>query len=114
MTESEFDKIVEDTCEAIKLTLIVKGKEYRRNGAVFHNFDVGAQMTGQTREKVLHGFALKHLVSISDMRNDIERGVLPKRGTVEEKFGDAIIYMILEKASVIDRINNFKIGNDVR
>lgn len=63
-----------------------------------HNFEQGAKITGQIREKVLFGFALKHHISIADMRDDIEKGLIPTKEKVEEKFNDAIIYLILEKA----------------
>jgi hypothetical protein len=106
MTENIFDELVKESCEQIKEILIVKGKEYRRNNNVFHNFEKGAAITGKTREEVLFGFALKHQVSIADMREDLNQGKLPTIEAVEEKFGDAIIYLILEKASFIDRIKN--------
>lgn len=107
--EYEFDVVVDQTCKAIVKTLLVKGKEYRRNGDPYHNFEQGAIRTGKTREEVLNGFALKHEISIQDMRNDLIQGRLPKIETVEEKFNDLLIYLIIEKASILDRINNQKI-----
>lgn len=104
MTEKEFDKVIEDTLQHIKNLLIVKGKEYRRNNDVFHNFHQGMNITGQTREEVIYGFALKHIISINDMRKDIKSGVIPKISTVEEKFNDLLVYTLIEKASVIDSI----------
>lgn len=106
MTKDFFKKVLNETLEGIKHTLGVKAMEYVRNDNAMHNFDTGAKMTGQTREKVIAGFALKHVVSISDMRNDIEKGNLPTKELVEEKFGDAINYLILEKASILHRIEN--------
>jgi hypothetical protein len=38
------------------------------------------------------------------MTNDIDLGKLPNEDTVNEKFGDNIIYLILKKAMFIDRI----------
>ena len=103
--EIEFDNIIENTLEKIRVLLTVKGKEYRRNNNPYHNFEVAAKMNNCTREQALHGFALKHLVSISDIRNDIANGKLPNIMTVEEKFGDIITYFLLEKASIINKIN---------
>ena len=40
MTENRFEQIVDETLNQIKETLIVKGKEYRRNQDPFHNFKV--------------------------------------------------------------------------
>jgi hypothetical protein len=108
MTEEQFDKEVQHVLDTVKQVLLVKGKEYRRNNNPFHNFEVAANMANTTIEKSLYGFALKHLVSISDIRNDIENGKLPTLEMVDEKFIDAINYLILEKASIVDRIINKK------
>jgi len=104
MTEAHFEDVVEEVLQHIKDTLLIKGKEYRRDNNPFHNFDVGARRTNTSREKVLDGFLLKHEVSIEDITNDLEKGILPKVATLDEKFGDNIIYLILKKASIIDRI----------
>ena len=61
--EFNFDTDIEATLVQIKELLLVKGKEYRRNNDVYHNFNVGAKISGQIPEKVLQGFLLKHLVS---------------------------------------------------
>ena len=104
MTNERFDQVVNQTLEEIKNTLIVKSKEYQRNQDPFHNFEEGSKRSGLIREKVLDGFLLKHEISIADMTNDLEKGILPKIETVEEKFGDNLIYLILKKASIIDKI----------
>ncbi|MBP6566055.1 MAG: hypothetical protein KA270_02745 [Saprospiraceae bacterium] len=104
MSEARFDQIVDEVCEQIKNTLQVKAKEYRRNNNVFHNFDMGSQRSGLIREKVIDGFMLKHEVSISDMTNDLEKDILPTKSVLDEKFGDNIIYLIIKKASIIDKI----------
>jgi hypothetical protein len=104
MTEQRFDDLIEQTLNQIRETLIVKGKEYRRNNNVFHNFDEGSKRSGLIREKVLDGFLLKHEISIMDMTNDLVDGKLPKIETIEEKFGDNLIYLLIKKASIIDKI----------
>ena len=102
--EEFFENVVSNTLHKIKQTLVVKGKEYRRNNDPFHNFNEGARLKNITREKVLDGMLLKHEISISDMTNDIEEGILPSFSTVNEKFNDNIIYLILKKASILDRV----------
>jgi len=104
MSEEEFDKIIEESCANIKQTLVVKGKEYRRNNNVFHVFEQAARIANITREKAMYGFALKHQVSIADIRNDLDKGILPTLEILEEKYSDAVNYLLLEKASIIDRI----------
>lgn len=106
MTEDRFDEVVDIFLNSVRETLIVKGKEYRRNGNVFHNFDEGSKRSGLIREKVLDGFLLKHEISIADITNDLEKGILPKISTIDEKFGDNVIYLIIKMASIIDKIEN--------
>ena len=108
MTENRFEQIVDETLNQIKETLIQKGREYRRNNNPFHNFEEGSKRSGLIREKVLDGMLLKHEISIADMTNDLEKGILPKIETVEEKFGDNLIYLILKKASIIDKIEQYE------
>lgn len=104
--EALFNQVVSDTLEQIKETLLIKGKEYRRNNNPFHNFEEGARIKGITREKVLDGMLLKHEISINDMTNDLDNNILPSEEIVNEKFNDNIIYLILKKASILDRIKN--------
>jgi hypothetical protein len=112
MTNERFDQVVNQTLEELKNILIVKSKEYQRNNNPFHNFEEGSKRSGLIREKVLDGMLLKHEISIADMTNDLEKGILPKIETIEEKFGDNLIYLILKKASIIDKIENENINKD--
>ena len=107
MTEKRFDEVVDCFLNSIRETLLVKAKEYRRNSNVFHNFDEGARRSGLIREKVLDGFLLKHEISIADITNDLEKGILPKISTLDEKFGDNVIYLIIKMASIIDKIEQY-------
>jgi hypothetical protein len=104
MTEEQFNKVIEYTLDSIKETLLIKSKEYRRNNNPFHNFEEGSRKSGLSREKVLDGMLLKHEISIADMTNDLDKGIIPKIETVNEKFGDNIIYLLIKKAMIIDRI----------
>ena len=104
MTEKRFDEIVDEVCKQITDTLKIKAKEYRRNNNPFHNFDIGSQRSGLIREKVLDGFLLKHEISITDITNDLVENKLPSKKLIDEKFGDNIIYLVIKKASIIDKI----------
>ena len=106
MTEKNFDWVIEQTLDSIRNILVIKGKEYRRFSNPFHNFEEGAKITGQTREDVLWGFAMKHYISIQDIKVDLNNGKLPSKAQVEEKYNDLLIYLMIEKASLIDRIQN--------
>ena len=110
MNTIDFDEVVSNRLESIKNTLLIKAKEYAKGDEDrLHNFNRGAQITGQSREKVLQGFMLKHLVSVFDMIDD------PSKATeymIEEKVGDAINYLILLEASFKDRLNNQKLENE--
>jgi hypothetical protein len=105
MTEDRFEQVVNETLDQIKETLIQKGREYRRDNNPFHNFEEGSKQTGLIREKVLDGFLLKHEISIKDITNDLTKGILPTRNIVEEKFNDNLIYLLIKKASIIDRLD---------
>lgn len=104
MSEKEFDEIVNNTLFKIKTMLVTKGKEYRRNNNPLHNFEVAARKKNITREQALDGFLLKHEVSIDDIVNDISKGKLPSREAVEEKMNDILVYNLIKKASILDRI----------
>ncbi len=106
MTGEQFDNVVQSTVKHCVDTLVIKGKEYRRNDDPLHNFNIGASITGKSREDVIWGFALKHFISIQDIKNDINQGKLPKIEVIDEKYGDLINYLLIEKASIIDKINN--------
>lgn len=103
-----FDKVISYTLEGIKELLIVKGKEYRRNNNPYHNFERGAQLTGQSRLEVLQGFLLKHLISAEDIRNDFRKGIMPDEEKVNEKYNDIIVYYLIEKAMILNQINQIK------
>lgn len=105
-----YEKLLSDTLMQVKNTLDVKAKEYRRENNPMHNFDEGARITGQTREQVIYGFALKHHISIADLRKDVEKGDLPTAEVINEKYNDAINYLILEKISMLEKVS--KRNND--
>jgi hypothetical protein len=105
MKEKEFEQILQQRLKKIEETLGNKAKEYAAEGDKLHNFNVGARMTGQIRERVLWGFALKHYISFMDILDDMELGKLPSEGMVDEKIGDLINYLVLVEASIKDKIN---------
>jgi protein tyrosine/serine phosphatase len=101
----KFDQVVEETLNELRKLLIIKGNEYLRNGNVYHNFEEGAKISGLSREKVLDGFLLKHEISIKDMTNDLDNGIVPSIEKITEKFNDNLIYLLIKKAMLIERAN---------
>lgn len=104
MKEFNFDEAVKSTVDTCLNTLVVKGREYRRNGNPFHNFDKGSEVTGRSREDVIWGMALKHFISVQDIKNDMKSNILPTKEVLDEKYGDLINYLLIEKASILERI----------
>lgn len=80
----------------LSLKLQEKAIEYSRNNDPFHNFNKGALQTGKDPRVVLYGFLLKHLISLNDIVDDLERlGKEPIESMIDEKIGDTIIYLAL-------------------
>ena len=76
--------------------------EYQRNNNPFHNFDKGVKITNKSREDVIWGFALKHFISIQDIKDDLKNGIIPSEELLDEKYGDLINYLLFEKASILE------------
>lgn len=104
--QDNFDKIIEERLEKSKQLLLVKGKEYIRGNDRFHNFNRTAAMNRETPVKSLHGMLSKHLVSYLDMLDDIDKGIIPTEGLVNEKFGDIVVYFLLQEAQIKYLITN--------
>jgi len=103
--EQRFEAVVAARLEAIRELILVKGREYRRNGDVFHNFNAGGKMLGCTPERALLGFAAKHFVSVVDLVNDLDSGKVPAEAVVNEKLGDAMVYLVLLEGLFKERLN---------
>lgn len=102
--EEDFENSIAKTLAEIKDLLLSKGKEYRRDNNPFHNFERGAVITGKSREEVLQGFLLKHIISVEDMRNDLVKGVYPSIEKVHEKYNDILVYFLIEKTMLLENV----------
>lgn len=105
LTPKQFEKYFDEIKERMLATLESKGEEYVRNNDRLHNFNQASKKRFEQRERSLDGMRLKHEISIDDIINDIERGLLPEKAVVMEKFGDRLIYDILEQISIMHRID---------
>jgi hypothetical protein len=99
----DFSGLVEDRIRIISNLLVVKGKEYS-TGDRFSNFkDAAGGLSFHTvPEMVAWEFATKHFQSIKD----IISGKIPyDQSRIQEKIGDAIIYLILIEGMMIERLH---------
>jgi len=103
MTTVEFNKLVSDRCEKIVSILSSKAEEYAR-GDRLSNFKRAAAALECTSERACIGMWMKHIVSVLDMVDDIERGRGWSMQKWEEKIGDAINYLILLEGLVRERV----------
>jgi hypothetical protein len=107
MTQTAFDQILDLRIAAMRQTLAGKGAEYGIGGDRLHNFKVAAQLESapQSPEQALWGMLKKHIVSIIDIVAATGRGECPTQWLRNEKLGDAINYLILLEALLVEREN---------
>jgi hypothetical protein len=100
MNRKEFNALVDKRKELIESVLQKKGAEYANEVNVFHNFEEGAKMSfHNSREMVAWEYMIKHLQSIKDM---ISNNKPYSEHIIREKFGDAINYLILMEAMMLE------------
>lgn len=100
MTQDQLETIVDHQIVKIVKTLKEKGKEYA-NEDVLHNFKEAVKEFGETEAITCWGYLKKHLVSIKD----IAYGKDTTTALIDEKIGDAIVYLILMKAILLERLH---------
>ena len=101
MSPEDFTEVVRRRLIRCEFVLVPKGHEYSRGGDRLHNFKKAAEIEKTTPEKALLGMAMKHIVSIMDMVEDLP--TLPAEETQAEKFTDAINYLLLLEALIEER-----------
>jgi hypothetical protein len=102
MKTEQFNEIVEARCEKIKKVLVKKAAEYSSDTDRLHNFKVAARVNDETPEKALWGMMAKHLVSILDIVAATRGGRMPSAEMRNEKITDAVNYLILLEALLIE------------
>jgi hypothetical protein len=105
MNNTDFTTVVSSRLEKINAVLPAKGKEYASDTDRLHNFKVAARMSEPqtTPEMALWGMLTKHLVSVLDIVVATKSGAAPPDHLRDEKLGDAINYLILLEALLIER-----------
>lgn len=99
MNNVQFEKIFEDQVAFCERMLLQKGHEYAIDSDRMHNFKVAASFQGETPKGALGGMLAKHIVSIFDMIRSETESPMEKW---EEKIGDAMNYLFLLKALVLE------------
>lgn len=99
MNQAEFEKIFRDQVALCETTLVRKGSEYAKDADRLHNFKVAAALQGENASQALGGMLAKHIVSIYDV---IQSGQPVSLEYWDEKIGDAMNYLFLLKAIIIE------------
>ena len=103
MTDIEFKDYLGKTFEELESLLQSKGDEYTLTDSnILHNFDKASVIQNQPREQIILNFSMKHFVSILDMVENIVTDV-PSDSLITEKFNDMIAYLIIMKASLLQK-----------
>lgn len=105
MNNTEFEQKFENLIDDLRDKLSSKAKEYAVDQDRLINFRDGARISEQYPELVLDGYMLKHYVSYRDMLKLIKSGGYPSLEVIDEKLGDIIIYFILQKIMMEDKIS---------
>ena len=93
---------IRQLCQKSWDVLIEKSKEYAV-GDRFYNFEEAAKILDCAREDALRAFAVKHWVSI----NTIVKGdIVADADMITEKCGDALNYLVLCYASVVEGLTD--------
>lgn len=104
MTDDRFKRLLEERMVKIRKTLEAKKVEYAKTSRM-HNFERASKVLGCSQERALMGIAVKHIVSVLDIVDQIEANM---DGSLtldfwNEKMGDAINYMCLLDVMVRSR-----------
>lgn len=95
MSRDLLDQVVDGRIRKTRELLSGKGAVYATADDRFHNFNAGAALMRCTPEKALLGYMAKHLVSIVDLIEALDRGEVAPAERWDEKLGDAIAYLHL-------------------
>lgn len=100
MLREDFDRIFDMLVANSTAVLKSKAKEYAPSRDRLHNFKVAAELNHQTPSQACWGMATKHVVSVADMVR--EGSAEFSMAMWDEKLGDALNYLILLYACVME------------
>lgn len=104
MNTDDFNKVVQERFDKCKEVLGRKGNEYSNNNDRLYNFKIAAKIQGGSPEKALLGMMVKHLVSVIDIINYVDKYNLSVNDDlIDEKLGDTINYIVLLEGLIKER-----------
>lgn len=102
MNSDRFNEVLETTLKKCIDTLSVKSSEYATEDRL-HNFKIAAGIQNCTPITALAGMMAKHTVSVYDLIQKQEQGLVVSNEMWDEKIGDSINYLILLSALVQEK-----------
>jgi len=104
-----FNNLIERRIELIRSVLATKNAEYNNGKDKLSNFKRSAELANEvdvnsliTPAQEAAAFMRKHIVSVFDLINKHANGDRIERSMIDEKIGDAINYLILIEALLLD------------
>ena len=103
MDSQSFGRLVDRRFGRCRNTLLKKGEEYATEDDRLHNFREAAKLRHTTMSDACLGMGMKHLISIIDIiRANSIGNALITQNVIDEKFGDAINYLLLLEACLTE------------
>ena len=102
MNTERFNEVLENTLNKCVKVLGCKAGEYATEDRL-HNFKVAAEIQNCTPITALAGMMAKHTVSVYDLIQRQEQGLVVPKEMWDEKIGDSINYLILLTALVEEK-----------
>lgn len=103
MTKNEFLELIEDQYHKIIDLTRSKGEEYSRSDDQLANFKRNAADLGLTPQQIWAVYFNKHIDSI---KSYIANPTKPLSEPIEGRIDDAILYLLLFKAMVVEKNRN--------
>jgi hypothetical protein len=98
MTHDEFNVILEERIAKMRSVLTKKAKEYANEDRL-HNFKRAGALRNESPDDSLLGMLVKHWVSIEDL---VTWSGETDKAVINEKVGDAINYLVLLEAVLLE------------
>lgn len=98
-----FNKFLQDNQAIIRKLATGKNKEYSRGDDKLHNFKRASEVRRRMPERCLEAMMSKHIISIYDMLDDLEKDIHHSYELWNEKINDSILYLHLLKALLYER-----------